>query len=552
LEAVQEVRAKAKEIAGLELNPAKSKVLGRDIERDTLEETFEGFDVSTEGQTVLGVPMGTDRFVKWELAKEMEKCTRVLDHLRHEDYTVQEAAWLLRCSYVHKFTFWCRCVKPSLTAEFAKAFDEGVLRFVKEKLLGNVRQDLTGLQLKVVHLPTRLGGLGFGSALRIHEAAYVASVCNSLAHGELSADQLGVIWPDMQRSISTLYNSLSQAPPREKQKLRDKLGKVLLAPPLLPVEDTWARHKDFFVQEPVRAKHMQRVVTEVLHDFTLSDVTSLAEHREPALYDRLQAYTGKGATRVLHVAPSSNLNKIQDDAMMYEFRNRLALAPLLPADHLPELCPTCPRGRGPPMLLKDNLHHLQSCSYGSNIEGFTRHEALKAVIIRFAREVCFPVADANLETLNRDPSEGDLRPDLRVIGATHAKEHNVLIDVSVAHDFASHVNRETRVVANQEVMQRVAHKLSKYHSYMQRNSRFKLLPVVFGTSTTASDQVREFANILVDQATDLGPGGVRYDSPWKLGQAFLDAMAVTVCNHNVLMRNAGYQRMRDREVEEDR
>ena len=42
-------------------------------------------------------------------------------------------------------------------------------------------------------------------------------------------------------------------------------------------------------------------------------------------------------------------------------------------------------------------------AFSRNIEGFTRHEALKAVTIRFAREVSFPVADANLETLNRDP-----------------------------------------------------------------------------------------------------------------------------------------------------
>ena len=125
---------------------------------------------------VLGVPIGTDEFVRARGAERLQEEKTLLELL--PELPDIQCAWILMamCA-VPRANHLLRSTPPSQVAEYARAHDYE-LWLSLNRLLGTTEEaarDTDNARRKMATLPARLGGVGLRSAERTSTAAYWAS-----------------------------------------------------------------------------------------------------------------------------------------------------------------------------------------------------------------------------------------------------------------------------------------------------------------------------------------------------------------------------------------
>lgn len=172
---------------GVKENPEKTVVYGspemiaifdeHNVDDALTQRTSEGSNLLKEGfregSHVLGVPLGSDDYVRGELDAMLAKFDVVVGKVR--DFAIhypQEAYHMLRMSLTAKFVHLARQIEPRLMRDFAKAVDKRVVGLFETI---SSQSGLEGKTKERVHLPLRCGGMGIQSLLDTLETAWTAS-----------------------------------------------------------------------------------------------------------------------------------------------------------------------------------------------------------------------------------------------------------------------------------------------------------------------------------------------------------------------------------------
>ncbi|GMI40672.1 hypothetical protein TrCOL_g1937, partial [Triparma columacea] len=191
------------ETIGVKLNPAKSKMLGKDCDtmRKALKEKFGDLDSDSykgpkigvvDGQdwrtaqygegvgiVFMGVPIGDRVFQHWYLMKKTAQVEEELDQiaLMQLGESQQLAAMSLRC-FQGKLQHIMQCLPPYTMRPYCQRLDVMV-----RKTLGQaVAQDLNDLEeFKIAQqrlgLPVRWGGVGQRNQVDVALAAFLGGMC---------------------------------------------------------------------------------------------------------------------------------------------------------------------------------------------------------------------------------------------------------------------------------------------------------------------------------------------------------------------------------------
>jgi len=161
---------------GLQFNPVKSALFTPSTTFDTGDTRIP---VVNDGVQVLGIPIGTERYVQASLDKLLTQQTAILEKL--PIFPVPERVPILRSSVNARPMYHMRNTPPSQTEEFSREFDSRVLTSLCS-MLNMDPADFPATSAEVKHLPTHHGGLGITSMSRVRNRAYVASLIESLRY----------------------------------------------------------------------------------------------------------------------------------------------------------------------------------------------------------------------------------------------------------------------------------------------------------------------------------------------------------------------------------
>jgi len=130
------------------------------------------------GTDLLGCPIGNDKefFTKFIL-KRVNKIKELISKLPQLEDLHCQFLLLKNCIGMPKFNFALRCVKPNLIQDASKEFDS-IMDKATVDLVGNGK--ITKNARDVLFLPVSLGGVGFSKASQGSQAAYTASIFQSL------------------------------------------------------------------------------------------------------------------------------------------------------------------------------------------------------------------------------------------------------------------------------------------------------------------------------------------------------------------------------------
>ena len=130
-----------------------------------------------QGIKVLGTPLGHEDFVAAHLQRVLRKHQTLLERIPALQ-DIQSAWTLLLHSASSRANYQLRVVRPELTELFAAGHDDGIWRCLCA--ICQISPDVEPAIRDTVTLPLGLGGLGLRSAHRTRQAAYWASLADTL------------------------------------------------------------------------------------------------------------------------------------------------------------------------------------------------------------------------------------------------------------------------------------------------------------------------------------------------------------------------------------
>lgn len=360
---------------------------GQDLTRD------EGWKCKVispdEGLVVLGVPVGSPRFIAEHVAKVVDSMVPLLESL--QELPLQHAFLLLRYCVTSKINTLLRTCPMALTAEAAKRFDGMVWDCVR-KLLA-IPEDACdrGFNLErakaVIALPLRMGGCGLAAASLSAPSAFVAGVASAYA-------SLKALRPEWAAKMAKLFSegiqpdscaidlkgyseSLKEALLRVQGALRrnDALGRAPITP---------ERQKSNY---PVNVHELFDKKGKLQKDLTLlflgneqaSIFEHMGEHQKASMLSRCSPH----ALDFLRAVPSSPSLFIESGCMQYALRRMLFLPvsnDALPPSRHPTVAEVS-NTEDPEVRCRAVLRDKASCS------AYVRHTKLIQQISRMLRGV---------------------------------------------------------------------------------------------------------------------------------------------------------------------
>ena len=174
----------------------------RDCMPDWLNPSFS--DDGDAGIVVVGVPMGSDRFVeRWIMKEAKSVATRIEESAQELGRTDAHAAWLaLRQSFQTRFSYVLATNLPRFTEPAAKVVDEALRKALLDVTgfdlwADDEDADWKGFTSARARLPTRHGGCGIYMTSELVHTAFLNAINGCLklflrVEGSASGDQVGL------------------------------------------------------------------------------------------------------------------------------------------------------------------------------------------------------------------------------------------------------------------------------------------------------------------------------------------------------------------------
>lgn len=156
---------------GLDSQPRKCGVYSPRGDISAFPQDMPGVQERADGCEVVGIPIGSDEYVRSAVLRKVRRLNEViplLDHLHNP----QMQYLLLRCCAHPRVAYLLRGVVPALMETAAAEHDDSVWQSLQRILPG---APLSERSRQVANLHIRGGGLGLTSAERISPAAYAGS-----------------------------------------------------------------------------------------------------------------------------------------------------------------------------------------------------------------------------------------------------------------------------------------------------------------------------------------------------------------------------------------
>ena len=168
---------------GIQLHTGKTRVWNKAGQRPPRIDDLggEAGAWSPRGVVLLGVPVGAPEFVEEHTAERLREERLLLSKL--SNLPDPQCAWqlLTRCA-VPRGNYWLRTLPPSMSQTYASQRDEALwAAMLKICQAESVPPELQQSGRRIAQLPSRMGGLGIRSGVRLAPAAYWASWADSLA-----------------------------------------------------------------------------------------------------------------------------------------------------------------------------------------------------------------------------------------------------------------------------------------------------------------------------------------------------------------------------------
>ena len=158
---------------------------------------------TSQGSTILGIPMGTKEYILNQLDTKLDEYTRILHMISRMD--AQLAYPLLQSCVNARPMFLLRCIPPSLTSSFCNKFDMYMNRTIA--LIAGCPTETLELHSEVIRqLPTSWGGLGIRAMQNFNKDSYLASSLYSLTFLRNNHPEFWKAFPFFNDELINLHN----------------------------------------------------------------------------------------------------------------------------------------------------------------------------------------------------------------------------------------------------------------------------------------------------------------------------------------------------------
>ena len=437
-----------------ELQHCIDQYLSLDIPRDQiLVHPDNGGDPLLYGTKYLGVPIGSDEFIRNHLAGHLAKYEQEAEMLMKVEKPQQRWIFLYYC-FARKPTFILRHILPSLCTAFCDGFDV-LLKRVFQSMLS---VPLTDTQWKQVKMPIRFGGCGLPGTAHVAAASFVANAKETAEYLlRRVPDVRPLIDPDVtdedtgHRYPAELTLHLAQI----KREFIDQVyGTDDEAEKLLMWDSKIAQHLD--------ERNLQYFFTTVLTKTAKSEIIQElsvpgAEADHARFVSVAQPHTGDFLLTIPK-DKSSELNTL-------EFANALRLRIGCDIPNMPRNC-NCGRR---PALDKKGVH-VTSCAKGGHL--IMNHNAVQRDLQVLATSAGFPASALNKDVLLHNNVEPDVnkKGDLLIAGmGDPATGRALLIDVTITHPACPSVCAATIANAKASIQRAETRKNNKYLALAANN-----------------------------------------------------------------------------------
>jgi hypothetical protein len=325
-----------------------------------------GITMADGGFVVLGVPVGTDAFIRDHVGEQVDAILQQLpaiqqlvrDPEQSKTGTLQQIFNLVRLCIPSQFTYTLRTVPPSLVRAAAVKLDNGVANFIAQ-LLGFREaddSDAAAAQRRRILLPIDKGGMGIMSSARASYAGYVAAWAQA-------APVIKTLCPQLVDAVQGVSDRPDDMP-RHLRALHDTLLRFGKGNDTLVHIESMA---DFTLHnmfdEPLPTAGLQHKITEALAQRELDEIKASLDTRNTADKQAmmiLNSVVHKSSGAWVTANPTSYYTKMSDQ----NFRDSAQLRVGMQQRDEPGACAKC--GSATAM---DIYHlHVQRCRGKDNAQ----------------------------------------------------------------------------------------------------------------------------------------------------------------------------------------
>ena len=452
---------------GLKFNAEKSSLFTPSLTFNTGDTRIP---VVHDGVVVLGVPIGSDAFVSTALDKLLVEQTSILDKL--PIFKVPERVPILRSSVNARPMYHVRNLPTALTADFSREFDKRTLAALCA-IIGVDSESFPASSVDVKHLPTHHGGIGITSVHRVRQAAYLASLVESLRYLKSKCPWVYDKLPAFTLLDPQLLRLLPTSPAiRPNTPVNQLVDAILVANPTL------VRQKD------ITAKSDTSLFNSLVNRLWVSDKPSAL---------MLQSNATKGISAWLFSACQDNQHLLVPEAEYREsLRLRLLVPVFTPVEQLARRCPTC-------RIENVGSFHALTCKMFGECRK-RRHDLIVTAIGKFVK-TCFPAARAQLpyEIPGHRGGGNALVADAWFVAGDWSR----YVDVVVTSPAVSHAQDVQRLpAAGKAGREAAARKKDKYRGKYADAVFNQVVPFAIEASGRLCLEAAAFVDMVVDRAAD--------------------------------------------------
>jgi hypothetical protein len=403
-----------------------------------------------DGEVVLGIPVGTDSFIRSHLTSAVEEVREVARDIseaagKDEKLTRKCLVRMIRMCVPSKFMHLMRVVDPRLTRSFAKRVDR-ITVAATLNAAGIGHADPSHPHNATLHDRTLLslakGGCGGGSCEQAVDAAYVGS------------------WAQTCEKVKVLNKSLAITPDLPcVQALQAALSRVKAAMPVDLQHDS-----DKKAVAEIKALTLEMITEKAISGLQAKISRLVALQTQSSIITRLSVPGKEADLRVfrsccglkagswLNSSDSRFDTQMADPDFTVTFAMRLGIEPFADVDS-DYMCKRCGE------LMGNSCTHATLCRKGGSAGRTERHDELKYAVARAVREYDVTarvrvepniVRHCKLSAVDHAKSH-KCRADLLVTDANGARIFDFVVSNAAATSSPVSANRKTGVVAQREV-----------------------------------------------------------------------------------------------------
>jgi len=368
-----------------------------------------------DGAVVLGIPVGTDSFIRSHLNAEVEEIREVARDIseaagKDEKLTRKCLVRMIRMCVPSKFMHLMRVVDPRLTRPFAKRVDR-ITVAATLNAAGIGHADPSHLSNDTLHdrvlLPLSKGGCGGGSCEQAVDAAYVGSWAQTCERVKVLNKSL-VISPNLPcvQALQVALNRVKAAMPVDVLHASDKKA----------VAEIHALTLEMITEETTRG--LQAKISNLIALQTQSSIiTRLSVPGKEADLRVFRSCCGAKAGSWLNSSDSRFDTQMTDPEFAVTFAMRLGIEPFADVD-AEYMCKRCGE------LMGNSCTHATLCRKGGSAGRTERHDELKHAFARAVREY---------DNTSRVRIEPNVVRHCKLSAKDHAKSHRCRADVLVTN-----------------------------------------------------------------------------------------------------------------------